>query len=100
MVPLVSVAHADECGYKSDGQYHCGSDCGYKSDGKYHCGSNCGYKSDGQYHCVGEDANDSPTPSPPVNPTEPLCGYKSDGKYHCGNVQVPAGGVVRNSGCR
>ena len=27
------------------------SDCGYKSDGQYHCGSNCGYKSDGKYHC-------------------------------------------------
>ena len=27
------------------------SDCGYKSDGQYHCGDNCGYKSDGQYHC-------------------------------------------------
>lgn len=25
--------------------------CGYKSDGQYHCGENCGYKSDGQYHC-------------------------------------------------
>ena len=25
--------------------------CGYKSDGNYHCGTNCGYKSDGNYHC-------------------------------------------------
>jgi hypothetical protein len=25
--------------------------CGYKSDGNYHCGDNCGYKSDGNYHC-------------------------------------------------
>ncbi len=48
---FVSIAHAQDCGYKSDGKYHCGSNCGYKSDGNYHCGSNCGYKSDGNYHC-------------------------------------------------
>lgn len=28
--------------------------CGYKSDGNYHCGENCGYKSDGNYHCDGD----------------------------------------------
>lgn len=44
----------DNCGYKSDGNYHCGTDCGYKSDGNYHCGTDCGYKSDGQFHCVGD----------------------------------------------
>ena len=51
---LVPAAHAQVCGYKSDGKYHCGTNCGYKSDGKYHCGTNCGYKSDGNYHCEGE----------------------------------------------
>ena len=24
----------DDCGYKSDGNYHCGTNCGYKSDGR------------------------------------------------------------------
>jgi len=46
--------YADDCGYKSDGKYHCGSNCGYKSDGNYHCGYDCGYKSDGKYHCHGD----------------------------------------------
>jgi hypothetical protein len=45
---------ADDCGYKSDGKYHCGTNCGYKSDGNYHCGTNCGIKSDGKYHCEGD----------------------------------------------
>ena len=49
-----SVFAADNCGYKSDGKYHCGTNCGYKADGKYHCGTNCGYKSDGKFHCEGE----------------------------------------------
>ena len=52
---LVSIAQAQECGVKSDGKYHCGTNCGYKSDGKFHCGTNCGYKSDGKFHCVGEE---------------------------------------------
>ena len=81
---FVPLAHADECGYKSDGQYHCGSNCGYRSDGQYHCGDNCGYKSDGNYHCVGEDDKDAPSPRLPSNPSEQQCGYKSDGNYHCG----------------
>jgi hypothetical protein len=45
---------ADDCGYKADGQYHCGSNCGYKADGQFHCGTNCGYKSDGKFHCDGD----------------------------------------------
>lgn len=59
LVPIIalgaSAAIADDCGYKSDGNYHCGTNCGYKSDGNYHCGTNCGYKSDGNYHCEGGD---------------------------------------------
>lgn len=84
---FVAAAQADECGYKSDGKYHCGGDCGYKSDGKYHCGSDCGYKSDGNYHCIGEDESDTPSPSrPPSGGAEQsACGYKADGNYHCGN---------------
>ena len=53
-VAIIPVSYADECGYKSDGKYHCGTDCGYKSDGNYHCGADCGYKSDGNYHCSGD----------------------------------------------
>jgi hypothetical protein len=49
-----SAAVSDDCGYKADGKYHCGTDCGYKADGNFHCGTNCGYKSDGQFHCEGE----------------------------------------------
>ena len=45
----------DECGYKADGKYHCGTNCSYKADGKFHCGTNCGYKSDGKFHCEGDD---------------------------------------------
>jgi hypothetical protein len=50
-----NAAIADDCGYKADGNYHCGSDCGYKADGKFHCGENCGYKSDGNFHCDGDN---------------------------------------------
>ena len=52
---IVPDARADNCGYKSDGKYHCGTNCGYKADGNYHCGTNCGWKSDGKFHCKGED---------------------------------------------
>ena len=48
-------ALADDCGYKGDGNYHCGTDCGYKGDGNYHCGTDCGYKGDGNYHCSGDN---------------------------------------------
>jgi hypothetical protein len=49
-----SAMGADDCGYKADGRYHCGSNCGYKADGQFHCGTNCGYKSDGKFHCDGD----------------------------------------------
>ena len=49
-----SVGYSDDCGYKADGQYHCGTDCGPKADGNFHCGSDCGYRADGQFHCTGE----------------------------------------------
>jgi hypothetical protein len=45
---------ADDCGYKADGNYHCGTNCGYKADGNFHCGTNCGYKADGKFHCDGD----------------------------------------------
>jgi hypothetical protein len=48
------TAIADDCGYKADGKYHCGTNCGYKADGKFHCGTNCGYKADGKFHCDGD----------------------------------------------
>ncbi len=48
------VTAQSDCGYKTDGKYHCGTNCGYKTDGKYHCGHDCGYKSDGKYHCIGD----------------------------------------------
>jgi hypothetical protein len=51
-VPTTSAD--DNCGYKADGKYHCGTNCGYKADGKFHCGTNCGYKSDGKFHCEGD----------------------------------------------
>jgi hypothetical protein len=54
VVAWTPAAIADDCGYKADGQYHCGTNCGYKADGKFHCGTNCGYKSDGQFHCDGD----------------------------------------------
>ncbi len=46
------VPAGDDCGYKSDGNYHCGDNCGYKADGQYHCGHDCGYKADGTFHCI------------------------------------------------
>ncbi len=55
LVALPFLVAQDDCGYKADGQYHCGTHCGYKADGKFHCGTECGYKSDGNFHCEGDN---------------------------------------------
>jgi hypothetical protein len=59
--PVRTARAAADCGYKADGNYHCGTNCGYKADGEFHCGTNCGYRADDKFHCDGDG----------VRPTQP-----------------------------